>query len=147
MSELSNLQQKSMQLLSRTQLIAFGSAAIGIAAIYGIISFVRPGLTSLIVLMAAVFMSVSGILILIELWWFTSIKKTLLQSTRLMRLILLNCIVILTLISGWLLYLNSILNWFVLASLCIVLYTYYQFNRSWGITIQPNKTIPKRQQR
>ena len=131
MNELTQLQRKSLLLISRAQIWAFFATLLGVLSVYSILSFVKPTLTTLAILLLAIALSLGGTLLLIQIWWLHTIKKTILSPVKLLKLVLGNSVVLFIGILIWLLVINNLLSPVVVAILALVFFTYVQFVKQW----------------
>jgi hypothetical protein len=132
MNELTHLQRQSMHALSRAQLFAFLAAAFGIVTIYVTLTFFSPGLLALLTVLFAYASCLCGVLLLIEIWWYTSIQKTLVQTLKLYKLAGLNLVITCVSIVAWLLYINELFSLPIAIVLLGIVYLYSSFNSNWG---------------
>ena len=123
-----------MHILSQAQLIAFLSAIIGITTVYIMLAFFPPYLLTLVIVMVGYASSVCGLLLLLEIWWYTSIKKTLIQTIKLYKLTGFNVVITCVTIIAWLLFINNLLSIPIGVMLAGILYSYGAFNTYWGKT-------------
>lgn len=130
--ELTSLHKKTVGVTFRVQQIAFLIAAIAIIVTIFIINFQPPNTWNIIFLLISITMSFLGVFILLQTWWYTSIRHLIISPAEWYRLTGYNIFVSCILWTVFFLWQANLLNITSGVFLLGITFIYHRFNRNWA---------------
>lgn len=131
-NELNAIQRKALLSIRQVQLVAFCLSLLGILTTYFILTFAKPVGWWVLVLVFFLWIAIFGLTILVRMWWHLTIKKELLNSNQILKVIGQNLVYTLALVLTWLLWINHLLGIPVLIIVASVLWVYTRWVNNWG---------------